>query len=697
MERGRRFTALLIVLVLLIANVPATSFAVDSFNNGLAEQLTFTPPVVDTSRVGYGIQRTMQLLETSTPEHKNTVRIAFCGQSITDGNNNKWPAAVIAYLKFKYPNADIQVQNFGIGGYNTWLMGKILPNDISSFYPDLVFFYDYGDMYLYESFIKFIRETTTAEVIIQTEHIDTGTGFGSEVNSTVNLPQIANDYGCELANVRTNWQNYLTANSLSASSVLSDTVHLNAQGQALMYEILKQYFVYRPYDTSTYDDRTDTFTISSKLAWNNSTNTLTLPFKGNRIEMVSPVQNGFTGTVKINGTKPSNFLELYNTTRYTNLTNHVYAAYYNNIVFLKPVPPQTWTIEFTRIGTTKNDYDFTITGSINGAEGSGNCLSDFTTTSGSMLFQKNYFYNKATPAVGKKLIFDTTFNGTDNVIFSGTEKLASNLPLMDNTLVLTNTSATTPTFAAIKAYRPGFLYFAPVVNEIKLFTYKISGFCTKGADVSVFVNGTKTTGKADANGNFQISVPPIKAGSTVEVRASLYGTNSQLFRYKLPGTMAPPVISKIAALNSSATKIFGTATNSATVKATIGKFTYTGKASSTTGNFSISIPKQKPGISVKLQATLFSVSSKIKTIVVKPIAPVFNKISVKSKGVSGAAYAKGTLTILYNGKLFKKVTVPSTGKFSVALKTKIVAGKYFTAYVKYGGATSDTAKVKVAK
>ena len=32
---------------------------------------------------GYGVQRTMHLLTRSTPEHRETVRILFYGQSIT--------------------------------------------------------------------------------------------------------------------------------------------------------------------------------------------------------------------------------------------------------------------------------------------------------------------------------------------------------------------------------------------------------------------------------------------------------------------------------------------------------------------------------------------------------------------------------------------------------------------------------------
>jgi hypothetical protein len=38
----------------------------------------------DTASFGRNVQRTMRLLATSTPERRNTVRVLFYGQSITE-------------------------------------------------------------------------------------------------------------------------------------------------------------------------------------------------------------------------------------------------------------------------------------------------------------------------------------------------------------------------------------------------------------------------------------------------------------------------------------------------------------------------------------------------------------------------------------------------------------------------------------
>src|SRR4051794_8807837 len=42
------------------------------------------PPPADAPKLGVGIQRTMTKLATSTPEHRNTVKVLFYGQSITE-------------------------------------------------------------------------------------------------------------------------------------------------------------------------------------------------------------------------------------------------------------------------------------------------------------------------------------------------------------------------------------------------------------------------------------------------------------------------------------------------------------------------------------------------------------------------------------------------------------------------------------
>ena len=62
------------------------------------------PTAAYSSQFGMGIQRTMTLLATSTPAHRNTVRVFFYGQSITEQD---WSRQVADWLRHKYPNANL--------------------------------------------------------------------------------------------------------------------------------------------------------------------------------------------------------------------------------------------------------------------------------------------------------------------------------------------------------------------------------------------------------------------------------------------------------------------------------------------------------------------------------------------------------------------------------------------------------------
>src|SRR5262249_7121144 len=78
------------------------------------KKTTFPPvaPPKDASSLGTGVQRTMTLLTTSTPEHRNKVRILFYGQSITE---QEWSKLVAADLRKRFPNADLEIENRAIG------------------------------------------------------------------------------------------------------------------------------------------------------------------------------------------------------------------------------------------------------------------------------------------------------------------------------------------------------------------------------------------------------------------------------------------------------------------------------------------------------------------------------------------------------------------------------------------------------
>ena len=205
--------------------------------------------VGDTNQMGRGVQRVMNLLSSSTPEQKNTVRVLFYGQSITEQN---WWREVAEDLRRRFPNAHLIIENRAIGGHSSQLLVKTAEADLYPFYPDLLIFHVYGSHIEYENIIRQVRERTTAEIVIQTDHVTKDAALTEETDptklSTKNwdafmnhsfLPQMAKKYGVELADQRTAWKRYLQDNNLTAASLLKDGVHLNDQGCFVMAELVK--------------------------------------------------------------------------------------------------------------------------------------------------------------------------------------------------------------------------------------------------------------------------------------------------------------------------------------------------------------------------------------------------------------------------------------------------------------------------
>ena len=86
---------------------------------------------------GRQIQRTMRLLETSTQENPNRVRILIYGQSIT--GSGYLSSHLKKELKKRYPHAEILLENRSLGGHGVPLLTRTAEHDLFPFYPDLCF------------------------------------------------------------------------------------------------------------------------------------------------------------------------------------------------------------------------------------------------------------------------------------------------------------------------------------------------------------------------------------------------------------------------------------------------------------------------------------------------------------------------------------------------------------------------------
>jgi len=380
---------------------------------------TATYPVVrnlgDPKTRGLGIERTITLLASSTPAHHNTVRVLFYGQSITEQN---WWQIVADDLKRRYPNANLIIENRALGGFASQLLVNTAETDLYPFYPDLMIFHVYGAHNEYENIIKRTRQRTTAEVLIQTDHITQDSDLTEETdpaklrpdgkiwNSFMNylwLPTVAKSYGCALLDQRDLWKQYLKDNNLHASQLLRDGVHQNDFGNYLMAEIVKAYLVptsagrvlIDPMNCST----VHTYTVGKALKWRDGK--LTLPFEGNRVDLIAKVGEAQPAEIRIDGKRPSEIPELYGFTRALATPGGKWPVILKMHSEKLPLVEE-WSMHVTKDASNDKLFTFTLSGSKTGPDGSGRSDQRFVSNSGRVVIEPsdwNVEYSLALPGI----------------------------------------------------------------------------------------------------------------------------------------------------------------------------------------------------------------------------------------------------------------------------------------------------------
>ena len=358
---------------------------------------TFPPPahLGDPATLGVNIQRSMTLLATSTPEHRNTVRVLFYGQSITE---QEWWKPVADDLRRRFPNANLILENRSLGGYSSQLLVKSAETDLYPFQPDLLIFYVYGSHIEYENIIRRTRERTTADIVIQTDHVNADANLteltdpaqipgpnGKIWNSFMNykfLPELAAKYHLGLIDQRNLWKQYLTENKRPARELLRDGVHLNAHGNYLMAELVKPYLVHRA-DTEIDPMNcgvVKTLVVGRDIQWKEGK--LVVPFDGSRIDAVMrPGGAGVPAEVRIDGRRPSDFTELYGFTRALATPGSKWPPIM--LISAQKTPLlEEWTMRVSRDPAKEKAYTFTLSGSKTGPDGEGRSDRAFRSNSG---------------------------------------------------------------------------------------------------------------------------------------------------------------------------------------------------------------------------------------------------------------------------------------------------------------------------
>ena len=367
----------------------------------------FVPPErpANLAELGAGIQRTMTLLTTSTPQKRNHVRILFYGQSVTAG---PWSKAVAEDLRKAYPNADIEVENRAIGGYDAVALINTAEADLYPYYPYLLIFHVYGGMAGHlERIIARTRQRTAAEILIRTPHFrwpldlprdasqddpKVQSLYQADEKQSALIRDLAKKYGCEVCEVREQLRKYLKDHNQLPKDTLHDSVHPNAFGNFLIEKLVMFSLRYdEAFPKAPWENLVRDIPASDAAVKRGTDGTLDVAFEGNRVDVIAAHTNkAKLGTAKIliDDKPPSAFPELYYHTRpraswsATSKAPKSWWPAINRVGWEKPLVVEKWTARILECDVKQNVMKYEVVGSVTGPDGQGDQSKKFVSNSG---------------------------------------------------------------------------------------------------------------------------------------------------------------------------------------------------------------------------------------------------------------------------------------------------------------------------
>lgn len=439
------------ILALLISalSMPASADAKVTQNTKISEG-KFTPlpsSILNRTAPKY-LEKTFQLLSDANPETKRPVIILFYGQSITE---QAWWKKVASNIQHNFPAADIVFYNRAIGAHTSDRLLKTAEADVYPLQPDLVIFHVYGNHHDYESIIKNIRNRTTADIVITSDHIEKYGDVNEETlpsnlsshnsfnqlhnylnksskkaswdawKNYVFLPYISKQYGAELIDLRDRWKDYLRMNKIPASNLLLDNVHLNAQGEFVMSEIISSYFQPKFLGKKKDIEHEKLYLINQDLKLEDKKISMTCV--GNRFDVLlkPEVANGQV-KITIDGSLPSSNKSSYGFTRSSTYPNSNWPALLRVTSGSKPLIEELWTIKIKNANPDLTQFDFDLIGSKTGFDGTGSADKKFQSNSGRVIIEPDDWnlafamsvYKKPLPA-DFKVTWSAEFHGKNQL------------------------------------------------------------------------------------------------------------------------------------------------------------------------------------------------------------------------------------------------------------------------------------------
>lgn len=398
---------------------------------GAAEQFAPPPPPEDVSQFGAGIQRTMTLLATSTPEKRNRVRVLFYGQSVT---LNPWWQTVAAHLRETFPNTDLEIENRAIGGYGGPMLIKTAEYDLYHYYPDLLIFHVWSGVETgeQEEIIRRVRQRTTAEILLWTsnlrwpssvppdgdpQHPDVLKVDAQDQAISDLYFRLAEDHGLELADVRTGIQRYIAEHGLVVKDTIRDTVHPNELGNFLIAQFVMPHLRYDAgFPRDRWEGLVTEVPVEDARVRAGEDGSLTLAFKGNRVDAIArqtDEQVLGTARVLIDGAPPGASGELFYHAR-PSVTPVMGRPAISRIDHEAPLQAEEWTASILECDVEKDILRYSISGSKTGPDGEGDHKTRFVSNSGRVVIEPGMWmvnwslrYQKATMPDGYQVTWQT--------------------------------------------------------------------------------------------------------------------------------------------------------------------------------------------------------------------------------------------------------------------------------------------------
>ena len=359
----------------------------------------------------------------------NVFKVLFYGQSITEQG---WWKRIVEFLEHEYPDVQFEIENRAIGGHDASMLLKTAEADVYKYYPDLLIFHAYGSHLAYENLIQNIRERTTADVIIANDHITKNEELTEEIspwklifwrytrwiesiwvdkpnyhwNAWMNyvfLPNIAKKFDLEFVDMRTEWKKYLKKSNLKPNALLIDDVHLNANGEYLMAEVIKTHLTKK---VSLYDKCFDEYVKDFSIDRMNSTIDRTVQFtiEGNRFDLILDKSIASNVSIKIDGLSPSKIYNSYYFSRTSSYPDTPWPALLQVHKGITPPQEEEWSACVTPSTKESDFHIFELSGSITGPDGSGQTNKNFVSSSKKIAIDADDWNLKYSQSVWKKNI-----------------------------------------------------------------------------------------------------------------------------------------------------------------------------------------------------------------------------------------------------------------------------------------------------